>query len=95
MYVTTQDAPAARVAPEQACTALKFASPDAPPVMVRTWGDVARFVTTTLIPADVFPTVVVGNASVVGAIEKPAVAVPDSETVPELWPLTVKLVVAE
>lgn len=95
MYVTTQDAPAASVIPAQAWTALKLGSPAAPPAMVRTCGDVARFVTTTLIPAEVFPTVVVGNASVVGAIEKPGVAVPDSEIVPELWPLIVKLVVAE
>jgi len=84
VYVTTQDAPEARVTPEQAWTALKLESPGAPPAMVRTCGVVARFVTTTLIPADVLPTVVVGNASVVGAIEKPAVAVPDSEIVPEL-----------
>jgi hypothetical protein len=84
VYVTTHDAPAARVTPEQACTAEKLGSPGAPPAMLRTWGDVARFVTTTSIPADELPTVVVGNARVVGEIEKPSVAVPDRKIVPEL-----------
>jgi hypothetical protein len=41
-------------------------------------------VTTTSAPADVLPTANVGNTMVVGKIEKPAVAVPDNEMVPEL-----------
>jgi hypothetical protein len=73
---------------------VKFESPGAPPARLNTCDDEARFVTTTSIPADVLPTVVVGNASVVGVIEKPGVAVPVNEIVPELWPLTVKFVVA-
>jgi hypothetical protein len=94
-YETVHDAPDARVAPEQFVTALKLASPGAPPANVSTCGDDARLVTTTFLTADASPTTVAGNASVVGAIEKPGVAVPDSEIVPELSPLAVKLVLAE
>ena len=93
--MTTHEAPAANVAPEQVVTPPKFASPGAPPAIETTWGDDAKLVTATSIPADVLPTGVDVNAMVVGAIEKPGVAVPDNEIVPELWPLTVKLVDAE
>jgi hypothetical protein len=83
-YVTLHDAPAASVTPEQACTAEKLGSPGAPPAIATTCGDDARLVTTTLIPAEASPTTVVGKANVVGEIEKPSVAVPDREIVPEL-----------
>jgi hypothetical protein len=62
---------------------VKFASPGAPPARLTTRDDEARLVTTTLIPAEVSPTTVDGKANVVGEMEKPAVAVPDRETVPE------------
>lgn len=93
--MTLHDAPAAKVTPAHACTASKFGSPAAPPAIETTCGDDARLVTTTFCPAEEPPTAVDGKVSVVGAIENPGVAVPDSETVPELSPLTVKFVLAE
>jgi hypothetical protein len=42
----------------------------------------------------VLPTAVDGNVNDVGAIRNTSV-VPEREIVPELWPLTVKLVVAK
>jgi hypothetical protein len=83
------------VAPAQFVTALKLASPGAPPANDSSCGEDARLVTTTFCPAEESPTAVVGNVNVVGVIEKPGVADPDSETVPELSPLIVKLVDAE
>ncbi len=95
-YVNEHVAPGASVAPAQSCALLKFTSPVPPPTTEdNTCGDDARFVTTTLIGADVSPTAVVGKASVVGAIENVAVPVPDNEIVPESCPLIEKLVVVE
>jgi hypothetical protein len=73
---------------------VKFASPDAPPANVKTCEDDVTFVTTTLIAADVSPTTVLANASVVGVI-KNIVPVPDNEIVPDPCPLIEKLVVVE
>ena len=84
MYVTVHEAPAARVAPEQFVTAPKFASPGAPPVIETTCDEDARLVTTTFCPAEAPPTAVDAKVSVVGVIENPGVAAPDSEIVPEL-----------
>lgn len=93
MYVKRHDAPAANVAPAQSCVTPKFGSPGAPPLTVNVRGADDRFVTRTSWPAEVAPTAVDGNVNDVGVIVKTSV-VPDSEIVPELWPLIEKLVVA-
>jgi hypothetical protein len=65
-YVNAQEAPAASVTPPQLWTPSKFASPGAPPATeLNVCGDPDTFVTVTSIPADVPPTPVVGNTSVV------------------------------
>ncbi len=92
-YVKRQDAPGANVAPEQVWVTVKLGSPGAPPTTLSVCGADDLFVTTTSRPAEVLPTAVVGKVSEVGVIVKVSV-VPDSEIVPELWPLIVKLVVA-
>ena len=94
VYVNAHDAPDANVMPWQFCTPVKLGSPGTPPATVNVCGVDDLFMTTTSCPADESPSAVAGNVNEVGTMEKVSV-VPDRKIVPELWPLIVKLVVAE